>query len=392
MPTPPMDDDSRSLIPLPDGSLANTMTGARRIVSAMVGEMLSIAQSVVPLRASALGIEIARLEHELDQAGESEGLFDPEISVLIMQHGNAVTALEAITWQQPTSFEVQRTEAEVTKFEQQLEEIGDDENLFDPKTAVLVKQYHKALATLEAANRQKKPPAEADSLRSKMSRLEGELVNAADGGQLFNSSIARLIIEYSRAVAELGDVSCYGEFAIEAAKQKHSALLKAVGFVVTNLEIAVYWSGISVSLSDHAINVDPRQIARCMALIEKKGFNGQRWLDESMREEGIHAADMRLGGVAFDAQQLELSSYIPEKVKRRAASLNTDAPKHLVAREVVRMVIQLRYGGILTEELHGVDLCELKAVLSGALPEPFERHIQDLIEHFPEITFVQRPE
>ncbi len=37
-------DDNRSLIPLPDGSLANTAAGAQRIMSAMVGETLALAR------------------------------------------------------------------------------------------------------------------------------------------------------------------------------------------------------------------------------------------------------------------------------------------------------------------------------------------------------------
>ena len=35
-------DNNRSLIPLPDGSLANTAAGAKRIMSAMVGETLAL--------------------------------------------------------------------------------------------------------------------------------------------------------------------------------------------------------------------------------------------------------------------------------------------------------------------------------------------------------------
>ena len=38
------DNEDRSLIPLPDGSLANTAAGARRILSAMIGETLAIGQ------------------------------------------------------------------------------------------------------------------------------------------------------------------------------------------------------------------------------------------------------------------------------------------------------------------------------------------------------------
>lgn len=42
MKTPPESDNSHSLVPVPDGSLANTAAGAKRIISAMVGEMLAL--------------------------------------------------------------------------------------------------------------------------------------------------------------------------------------------------------------------------------------------------------------------------------------------------------------------------------------------------------------
>ena len=50
-----MDDDNRSLVPVPDDSLANTAAGAKRIVSAMVSETLAIG------RLQQVGGEVFRL-------------------------------------------------------------------------------------------------------------------------------------------------------------------------------------------------------------------------------------------------------------------------------------------------------------------------------------------
>jgi len=176
----------------------------------MVGETLSIArreQAALSSHVSALEAEITHLEHELDEAGENEGLFNPEIAGLIMRYSKAITALKTTTCQQATSHEVQVIEAEVFKLEQELEEIGDGEYLFDPTTAALIRYYIRALATRETARRQQELSSQTDLLKDEIARLEEELDEAAAIEGLFDAKVAALILRCARAVAAPGDVS-----------------------------------------------------------------------------------------------------------------------------------------------------------------------------------------
>lgn len=202
-----MADVDRSLIPLPDGSLANTAAGARRILAEMHAGTLAIAQFALLSEVSALEAEIARLEREFDEGGENWDLFDSEIAALIIHYSKAITALETITSKQISSPELHLVEAEVASLDQKLVEIGDGEDLFNPKTAALIKHYIKALARLETGRRKNMLPSEVDSLKREIARLEEALPEGDELYGLFDPNCVSLITQIARAITKLGDVS-----------------------------------------------------------------------------------------------------------------------------------------------------------------------------------------